>query len=377
MFSEDEFLEFGNTSIITEDIGLTVNYGSSIKDANGVWVRYGYEDKMVNQGDGVPDFTGPPPPPSPSIVTTYDDKDISIEWYSHEFFIADGDTIITGPEHTRDKFSKVIDFEGYQILLSPDDQAQNYVEIFSVDRVNYGYENAEYTGEFFDQPFTNLDTTQVIFEEGFAWNLTEFGDNNSMYESYDNNLYSFNSEAIGTYINEFGEEETKYRFKFTLKNRLYAKVNYLAVTASDFGDPQTGTMPLKSSPSINGISITPTKVSGEDKVYVVPNPYRADVDYSGSWEYTGKTWFEDDRKIVFLNIPNKSVIKVYTLAGDLVKIIGHNDEARSSEKFAENGESWNLINDNEQAVTSGIYLFSVRDLNDDSYSYVGKFVIIK
>ncbi len=198
-----------------------------------------------------------------------------------------------------------------------------------------------------------------------------------MYEDYNTEQYSFNSDSIGTVINEFNEIETLWRYRFTLFNRLYARVSYLAVTASDFGDPETGTQPLKSSPVINSTSITPTKIKNSGKVIVVPNPYRTDIDYSETWEQTSGTWYEDNRKIVFLNIPKKSVIKIYTLAGDLIKTLGHNNEARTSEKYAENGESWNLINDNEQTITSGIYLFSVVDLEDSSYNFVGKFVVIK
>jgi len=198
-----------------------------------------------------------------------------------------------------------------------------------------------------------------------------------MYTNHETDQYLFETDSVGTIINDDNVEETFWKYKFTLKNRQYAKVNYLAVTASDFGDPQTGTPALRSNPTINGSSITPTQTSEEEKVYVVPNPYRADVDYSNSWEASNGTWFEDDRKIVFLNLPDKAVIKIYTLAGDLVKTLGHNNEARLSEKYADNGEKWNLINDNEQAVTSGIYLFNVKDLNDDNYDFIGKFVIIK
>ena len=54
---------------------------------------------------------------------------------------------------------------------------------------------------------------------------------------------------------------------------------------------------------------------------------------SRGWELTDGTWFEDNRKIVFFNIPPKSVIKIYTLAGDLVKTLGHNIDARTSEKY--------------------------------------------
>ncbi len=45
--------------------------------------------------------------------------------------------------------------------------------------------------------------------------------------------------------------------------------------------------------------------------------------------------------------------------------------------YGEYAAYWNLINDNHQAVMSGIYLFSVQDVDKKKDDFVGKFVIIK
>ena len=45
--------------------------------------------------------------------------------------------------------------------------------------------------------------------------------------------------------------------------------------------------------------------------------------------------------------------------------------------YGKTGAQWNLINDNYQAVVSGIYLFSVQDVDKVKDDFVGKFVIIK
>ena len=73
------------------------------------------------------------------------------------------------------------------------------------------------------------------------------------------------------------------------------------------------------------------------------------------------------------------MIRIYTLAGDLVKTIGHNGSARYSDPYmyGKNGAYWNLINDNNQAVSSGIYLFSVQNVDKKEDDFIGKFVIIK
>ena len=79
-----------------------------------------------------------------------------------------------------------------------------------------------------------------------------------------------------------------------------------------------------------------------------------------------------------MNLPRRCVISIYTLAGDLCKTIGHNGNANVNAPWqhGEYGAYWNFINENNQAVVSGIYLFSVQDVDSD-YEFVGKFVIIK
>ncbi|NIR64170.1 MAG: hypothetical protein GWN00_11325, partial [Aliifodinibius sp.] len=59
----------------------------------------------------------------------------------------------------------------------------------------------------------------------------------------------------------------------------------------------------------------------------------------------------------------------YTLAGDLVQTLQHNDPVQGYEE-------WNLTSDVGQAIASGIYLFTVE--NDETGEVqTGKFVVIK
>ncbi len=360
----------------------------------GTWVRYGFHNGKLDTGDGVPDFTGPPPPPSPKINISYDNNNVVVEWQSHEFFKKDdGFEAYSGPENFYDPFTRTKDFEGYQVQLSPNQNSQNYVEVFSVDEVNYIYENVSETGDYLDIPVDQqryntlvANDSIVITAEGKIWRLKEFGDNRDILASHSKDgVYTYTAEpATRTITVAAGVQETVdyYKYKFTLLNKLYAKENYIAVTASDCGDPETGTPELKSNPAINGSSVIPTKISGTKDVVVVPNPYRGDADYETmGWENVDQadTWEEQDRKIVFMNVPLRSVVRIYTLAGDLVKTIGHNGNSRVTERYqyGEYGVAWDLINDNNQAVSSGLYLFSVQDVDDDSYEQIGKFVIIK
>lgn len=112
------------------------------------------------------------------------------------------------------------------------------------------------------------------------------------------------------------------------------------------------------------------------KVAVVPNPYRGDIayeSYSPPWEAPppgeNRPWMEQDRKIQFINLPNNCEIRIYTLNGEEVEVIRHESTSRGY-------ENWNLTSRVGQAVSSGIYLFTVEDLNTGEVQ-VDKFVIIK
>jgi hypothetical protein len=397
--SEDNLLPFGNKDG-AGNFGITGSetsgegYGYMVKYPKpdgvfpqGTWVRYGFDNGELDMGDGVPDFTAPPPPPSPKLKVSYADKDVIVEWSSHELYNEGGITGASGSEHFRDPFTGKVDFEGYQIMFSQTQYAQDYVELYSIDKCNFTYENIEIKGQYLTDPIS-ADTlyahpelypaTKVV--NGKIWQLIPFGENRSLYENYEKSeLFSYSVTSDSSMAEEVG---IIYNYKFVFKNKLPADEFYIAVTASDFGDSKSQTPPLRSSPLNNGRSVIPAKISGKDEVIVVPNPYRGDVDYeSMGWENTDGShhWSEHDRKIVFMNLPLRCVIRIYTLAGDLVKTITHNGNAKENTlwQYGEYGAYWNLINDNRQACLSGLYLFSVQDVDKKKDDFVGKFVIIK
>jgi len=57
----------------------------------------------------------------------------------------------------------------------------------------------------------------------------------------------------------------------------------------------------------------PASVDGRPQVTVFPNPYRGDAAWDGS--------LRRDRYLWFANLPARCVIRIYTLAGDLVDTI--------------------------------------------------------
>jgi len=398
--TEDELLRYGRQHEsdgygITGSLDNGEGYGYMVKYdkldgpiPQGSWVRYGWDNGRLDAGDGVPDFTSPPPPPSPKIKVTEQDNEITVEWCSHEFYSDDeGNMGVTGPEFTYDPYTRLFDFEGYSIELSPDRQYQNFTTIFSIDKLNYSYQNVGNVNDYLDNPIP-ADTLYahpenypaMITTNGKIYRLVPYGDNNDLSQNYIKpELYSYSCITATSPYPQWGD--IRY-YKFTLHNQTLAEMKYIAVTAKDFGAPKMGVPAIKSSPESNATAAVTSTLTTTNDVVVVPNPYRGDVKYTEmGWENVdgNYTYAEEYRKIAFLNIPERCVIRIYTLAGDLCKVIAHNGNSDSDVPYwyGTNGAYWNLINDNQQAVYSGIYLFSVQDVDKKKDDFVGKFVIIK
>ena len=145
---------------------------------------------------------------------------------------------------------------------------------------------------------------------------------------------------------------------------------YYAVTAYDYGDYKTGTQSLETAKIANSVYVAPSGEVGEP-VRVVPNPYRADADYRAmhggvAWENRndGTTEFfpQTDRRLYFFNLPELCLIRIYTVAGDLVDIVPHNVPGDDNQGWSDpNAEAWDLNSRNHQQVVSGLYLFTVED----------------
>lgn len=176
--------------------------------------------------------------------------------------------------------------------------------------------------------------------------------------------------------NEFGRNiglDSVYKDVGLLNNFEY----YYTVTAFSKPDTAADFPSQESSQNANAVTIIPGPEPPENvgQVAVVPNPYRGDIayhEYNPPWERPDPTrdrWLEQDRRVQFINLPALCTIKIYTISGDLVDTIQHND-------FTKGFEDWNLTSNIGQAVASGIYLFTVEDRNTGEVQ-VGKFVLIK
>ncbi len=93
-------------------------------------------------------------------------------------------------------------------------------------------------------------------------------------------------------------------------------------------------------------------------IRVVPDPYIV----TNIWETD-----EFGKKLQFNRLPAECTIKIFTLAGDLVETIHHNNTLGY--------EFWNMRNRNDQFIAPGVYLYHVKTPNGDEAT--GRFLVIK
>ncbi len=335
-------------------------------------VRYGElnigfmkDNDILDPGDGIPDFKGPPPPPIPELTYEPYEDFIRLRWNNNA----------EDPGYF-DPFSQVQDFEGYRIYVSNTGLEYDYELLAEFDRVDFAYYSVNDSLSTYPDVQTNLPADST-FLDGITYYRKPVGSNSGL-------------EAI---------VETESTYYFDILNARSGFPRYYAVTSFDFGDPKSGTEPLETARNANRMLIAPSG-SPSEKVVVVPNPYRAYEDYtqafietspgSGlSWENhndgTPEFFPQQDRRIEFFNLPSNCLIRIYTVAGDLVAVVPHSREIfndvgdDNSGWVSDYSESWDLNSRNGQQVVSGLYLFSVEDLTPDNKGNieVGKFVIIR
>lgn len=102
-----------------------------------------------------------------------------------------------------------------------------------------------------------------------------------------------------------------------------------------------------------------------DNIYVVPNPYSG----AASWERTSNSVGRGERKIQFMNLPNKCTIRIYSLNGKLVQTLTHNTT------FSDGQEAWNLISKDGMDIAYGVYVFHIDAPGIGEK--IGRFAIIK
>ncbi|MBN1423571.1 hypothetical protein JXA88_03350 [Candidatus Fermentibacteria bacterium] len=276
------------------------------------------EDTIWVEGDGIPDFRGPPPPSAPKVMAVPGKNRVTLHWSSDS-------------ELSIDPFTQLEDFAGYRIYRS------RYGTLESSTLLYEWAQNpdvVDYEPEWPPPPY------QGSPGDAYAYTYVDEG-LTALYPYY----YSVVAFDMGDERSGLGPLESS-----VLKH--YLELGPIFPGANEFG------------------------TDSDLAVRVVPNPYRIDADYEGlQWEaYDPKVrWSEHTRRIDFINLaPGTATIRIYTLDGDLVDTVYHADESSPR-------EPWDMINRNNQSIVSDIYLFSVEYTSGPKKGSieVGKFVVLK
>ena len=353
-------------------------------------------DTFYYRGDGIPDWkaAGPPPPPK-----------FWVEPLQYGFRIRFNGSL---SETEKDIFTKLADFEGYNVYMGRDDRETSLSLVASFDKHNfdkfiYHPELGRYKVE--DIPLT-LEQLYDLYGENFeplacsrtspysppmypdslfyfkehSYNASAFGINTPITKVYpearDPRLIHPDSLTADDYTSD---SLFKYfEYELIVEDLLPTVEYFINVTAFDFGSPKSGLQALESSRSINVESGFPLGEHDyqDDKlnVYVYPNPYRIDATYRDEgYEGRGDDSWPDFRvrAINFGNLPPKCTISIYSLDGDLVRRLQHNFPADDPQSHHDH---WDLITRNTQMVVSGLYYWVVEA--DDGQAQMGKLVII-
>ncbi len=282
--------------------------------------------KGIQAGNGVIDrYILPSPPPSPNLLVVPGEGQVTLFW----------DDL---PEFYEDPITREMDFEGYRIYSAPKTAStdKDHTLLAQFDKVNnLGY----------DTGFETIRHDTVIAGH-------------------------------------------QYRYRFTNKNLLsgWPGRYWFAVTAFDRGNPRNRLPSLESSILENktyAIAGSPPRPTNTKlPVGVFPNPFRAQALWDGDGDREQMLWF--------YNLPARARVRIFTLAGDRVDEFLHEannyrgeDVQLMKQKIGGSNtvlpggmHAWDLISAYDQAIATGLYLFSVEDLETGTIQ-TGKFVVIK
>jgi len=71
----------------------------------------------------------------------------------------------------------------------------------------------------------------------------------------------------------------------------------------------------------------------------------------------------------FVNLPNRAIIRIYSVSGVLVQVLTHNDQTGGGE------QAWDLRSRSNQFVASGVYFYHVE--GPDGKTKVGRFTVVQ
>jgi hypothetical protein len=324
--------------------------------ANSNWARIAWrgEDKDGNgildpgedlNGNGILDrYLLPMPPPAPALHVELGERSATLYWRND-------------PESFVDPILGLPDFEGYRVWSSPRTPGAGAEQtlLLQVDLVNEIWPNTG-LGDVTVRRALNVDADSVQVDG--VW----------------------------------------YHYAFALEHLPSGDPQglWLAVSSYDRGQPENRLPSLESDIRENWVFLYPgalpagAELAPRPKVGVYPNPYRIRARWDGSGAYERALWFT--------HLPPRCTISIFTLAGDLVDRLEHDAatwqgegsaliEDRVRQVTADGQESvpflfsggehaWDLVSRHDQAIATGLYLFTVENRETGEVE-IGKFAVIK
>ncbi|MCK4593957.1 hypothetical protein KAU45_05605 [bacterium] len=400
----DEVLEIRKCFVIGyHRNGMRKNADQALTDALGFNGRF--DDPR--QGDDVDDFVVLSPPKSPllsAIVgeTIIGDRRVSIVTLHWSPVINLTDNVETLPDISS---NDQIDFEGYRLYRAPTldqlgdsaDMAPWYSDsgfdepvylrnlLYSWDKDINDTSHWTDGGEYWKAPGYDgpgAPTDPDLRAQRYEYNqLNNWDDikrdptNDKIYEYIDDGTNYDHWDKWVDY-SDFGGDDTwadDYDAPGPLAPRNHFTYFY-AVVSFDFGahpfyNEQIGSDPypaLEGGVRANYVEVTLSTANRDslDDVLVVPNPYIGGVD----WQTRSVTGIVE-RKLAFTNLPERCTIRIYTISGDLVDIIEHNNQTSGT-------AWWDLQSRNNMEVASGVYIYHIDATELGLGTKIGKLAII-
>ncbi len=304
-------------------------------------------------------FLLPIPPPIPDLHYSAADRAVELVWDK-------------SAETTIDNFIGAVDFEGYKVYRSLYN-AQNMEIVAAFDNRDDAVLLTDTEGDMVNPIVVNGEII-TYFEDGYqdaiaAGNydtllvnlpdiehtFTDRGGDFMAKDAAGNDVLLFQNIAepvngLKYYYTVVAYDPDKTA-TFGLKSIESAKSNYRKTLAGapDPVVPRPDAIVM----SDGSGSGTPRKASD---VKVVPNPYEGTALFESRYE---------DR-LAFFFLPPECKITIFTMTGDMVDEIYHEDATTGA-------EYWDMISRNNQKVVSGLYIYTVETPDGDKH--IGKFLI--
>jgi hypothetical protein len=281
----------------------------------------GHPDNCKPDPDRFPDnhYKIPIPPPSPSLKYSSEGGKVILVWDNK-------------PEITPDYVTNELDFAGYAIYRTL------YNPSFTLpSKKNNSIDKGSLLALVFKDGTSDARKDSIV-KALFGVSL--------------NDLKSVGVQVFDNIIRTYEDTTVKPGFPY-----------FYAISAFDFptADPSTYGLSQQSSldnyaKDANGSPLAlyvgspiSSKDNWKDKVRIVPNPFKG----SAAWSATKIT-----QEIEFQNLPSSARIDIFTLSGDHIITLYHNNPASGSLR-------WNLLTKNGFLVSPGIYLAKISDKDGD------------